>query len=378
MRKRRLIWLAVGLLAAVLYLFDNNAGTLTLLVGVLVLPAFGALTLAGRGVDLELEVRPVGEKRQKTEGVVKVRSGSLLPRARVALTLRCRNLRTGQERETPVELGVPPKGRGEVPFALVCEHCGRMEITAEEVRVLDPFGLFSRRLNRRARQGFTVPPELFPCTVALAELDRIPYEDETEAAHRPGNDPGEWIALREYVPGDAIRRIHWKLSEKTGQTMVREFGQPTVRETALLLDRRAPDTAGEADAVTEVFASLSAGLLEAGIRHSVFWLNGAPGQLTEYRIEDEETFMGMLQALLELAPMEGSMAEAFAGRPSYAHVILVAGKVPEYAGMLLHENRVSVVVPRRETTAEGLQPDGTYVVGFEEGSRAADLCRVEV
>lgn len=378
MRKRRLVWLAVGVLAAVLYLFDNNAGTLTLLAGILVLPGFGALTLVGQTVDLELDVGPVGEKGQKTEGTLHVTNGSLFPRARVALTLRCRNLRTGEERESPVELGLLPKGHGEIPFALTCAHCGKMEITAEEIRVLDPIGLFARRLKATARQSFVVSPELFPCTLRLAEQNVASAENEAVPANQPGNDPGEWISLREYVPGDAIRRIHWKLSEKTDRMMVREFGEPAAHKVALLLDRQAPATAERADAVTEVFASLSAGLVEAGIRHSVFWPGQGPGELMEYDIQDEETFTGMLRDLVELAPMERSVVEAFAGRPSYAHVILVAGRLPENAGELRSENRVSLVVPRQETAAEGLQPDGTYVLSFEEGNCAADLCRVEV
>ncbi|MCQ2538114.1 MAG: DUF58 domain-containing protein [Lachnospiraceae bacterium] len=49
------------------------------------------------------------------------------------------------------------------------------------------------------------------------------------------NDPSEAYGIREYVPGDSIKSIHWKLSEKTGKTMVREYGMPVPQPEVRLI-----------------------------------------------------------------------------------------------------------------------------------------------
>lgn len=38
----------------------------------------------------------------------------------------------------------------------------------------------------------------------------------------PGDDPGETYDIREYRSGDSIRQIHWKLSGKLDDIMIRE------------------------------------------------------------------------------------------------------------------------------------------------------------
>ena len=51
-------------------------------------------------------------------------------------------------------------------------------------------------------------------------------ESDRSADSRRGNDPGEVRAIREYVPGDPVRNIHWKLSEKTDKLLVKGARQP--------------------------------------------------------------------------------------------------------------------------------------------------------
>ena len=376
MRKRRICWIAAGILAAIVYLFENNPGTLTLLAGVLGVPALGTITLAGKGIGVKLSVPPLQEKGGTLQGAVEAENRSYLPRGRVELTLCCRNLHTGEKQELALELGLGSRGRESVPFTLTCPYAGRVEIQVLGVRLMDPFGLFSRWLDLQPEGGFTVTPELFPCAVSLAERDRAAADSEAYVPDRPGNDPGESFGLREYRAGDAIRRIHWKLSEKTDQLMVREFGQPGAWETALLLDRAEETSAEQTDAMTEILLSLSSALIEEGICHRVFWLEDAE-TLGEYPIMGAEDFHKMVQSLLNLPPrQEGSLAAAVQTE-HFAHVIVVSGQLPEGGDLLCRDNRVSFLIPRG-AAEEGLQPDGSYVLSYELDRYAADLCRVEV
>jgi uncharacterized protein (DUF58 family) len=98
----------------------------------------------------------------------------------------------------------------------------------------DPFGLFTA--------GKTVPADetlvVFP---AIQKIEAFPFP--------PGMLPGGQVVqrksyditphasgVREYVHGDAMKRIHWRTSARRGQLMVKEFEQDPQAEIWLYLD----------------------------------------------------------------------------------------------------------------------------------------------
>ncbi|MFA9277586.1 MAG: DUF58 domain-containing protein, partial [Rhodoluna sp.] len=68
-------------------------------------------------------------------------------------------------------------------------------------------------------------------------------------------------ALREYVPGDDRRNIHWKSTAKTGQFMVRQFEQ--TRRSHLMI---ALDTEPEVFATDEEFELAVSAAASLGVR----------------------------------------------------------------------------------------------------------------
>lgn len=380
--KNRLICLAALILAAVLYLFENNTGTLTVLVGVLAAPALDLLPLGGKGAGAEISLDDTQQDGSERTGAITVTNHSFLPMPRLRITLSCRNCRTGERAETALELSLLPKQRKKAAFAFEGLLCGKIEIAVADARFSDVFGLFQRKLPWKVRESFTVLPNLFQPSISLGHSFLAMPDSDAYSPYKPGSDPGETFAIREYVPGDAVRSIHWKLSEKTDKTMVREFGLPIVNEVALLLENGGAASPEETDAVTQVFASLSAKLAGDGIAHHVFWQDAKTGDLRRFPVGDDDEFACMLDELLELPPKEGGSVarlflEAYPHCP-YSHVIIVGGRIPHGVGELYNGNRVSVLIPGREGIREGLQGDGTYMLSFGADSYPRDLCRMEV
>ena len=54
--------------------------------------------------------------------------------------------------------------------------------------------------------------------------------------NRKGSDPSEMFDIRDYTPGDDIRSIHWKLSSKTDNLILRQASDPAHYNTVLLPD----------------------------------------------------------------------------------------------------------------------------------------------
>ena len=72
------------MLTAVLYFFENNAGTLTLLLSVLLLPLFGLLPLLCP-VSAELTAPSAAEKGQGVSHAGRVNKGGILELTRVSM-----------------------------------------------------------------------------------------------------------------------------------------------------------------------------------------------------------------------------------------------------------------------------------------------------
>ena len=251
--KAKLLWLFAVLTAAAAWLFENNAGTLTVLSCAVLLPLLGMIPLLIKPkLTAQWKLPEPPEKGAQTAATLTVKNEGAAFLPRLELKVKCRNLRTGEEQIQTVSLSLLPKQEKHLRFTLSCPHCGRVEMSILSASCQDLFGLFSKQAAMEATGELTVLPVLFPMEVSLQEHDMATPDSDTYSATKPGSDPGETFAIREYIPGDAIRKIHWKLSEKTDKLMTREFGLPVVNEVLLLLETSGAESAAETDAVTEL------------------------------------------------------------------------------------------------------------------------------
>ena len=67
-------------------------------------------------------------------------------------------------------------------------------------------------------------------------------------------------AIREYVPGDSQRQIHWKSTAKTGRLMVRQFEESRRSRMAVILGVAEPEFADADEFELAVSAAASLGL----------------------------------------------------------------------------------------------------------------------
>lgn len=370
----RLRWLFAILCAAGCYLMENNAGTLGVLACVVLLPLLGMLRLAvPPRISARWELPESGVKGTQLQGVLVVRNEGKLPLHGLELTARCRNLRTGAEETEVLTVSLLPKQQVRKTFRVSSACCGRVALSIEEASCRDLFGILRRKVELTAQRETTVLPKLFTPTLWLGE----PLSDgDAGSDAKPGNDPAETVAIREYVPGDPIRRIHWKLSEKTDQLMTREFGRPIAREALLLLENGGR-TAEERDAITEVFASLSRAMAENGTVHDAAWQNPRTGEPEIQTVSTPEDFARMLSSLLELPPEEtGGAGSGFAhGIDGYAHVVVVGGRIPAGLPELVDRGRVSALILGGP---EEMRPDGVRVYPFTPADYPRQLANLEV
>lgn len=381
--KSKWIWLAACVAAAGAYLFKNNAGTLTAFICVVILPLLGMLPLLfAPKLQVELNISPSAEKDQAVKCEIKISNKRSVPVLGLDMLARCENLRNGQIEEIKHRFSLLPRDSKCLEFTLQSQQCGLLQISTQLRSCSDLFGLQRRKLSFLEKKELMVMPALFQTQLEFSEQAKEVPDSEIYSTEKPGNDPGEIFAIREYIPGDSIRKIHWKLSEKCDKMMVREFGLQIINDVLVLLETAGAESAEETDAITEVYASVCQALSNNGVVFQTGWRDPDSDLLLMQMISSPAEFPDLLSQLMRLPPRtDGSVAERFAkqiGQCDFSHIVIVGGQIPAGVQELVTDNRISILMPRREGISDGAQPDGTYVVQFGTGSYMAELSALEV
>jgi uncharacterized protein (DUF58 family) len=122
-------------------------------------------------------------------------------------------------------------------YRLPTEHRGVIEIGPLEVVVADPFGLASSSTIAAPRAELTVYPRVDDVAPVPHTSGDDPYAgaDHPSALGRSGED---FYALRPYVVGDDLRRVHWRSTARRDDLMVRQDELPWQGRVTILLDVR--------------------------------------------------------------------------------------------------------------------------------------------
>jgi uncharacterized protein (DUF58 family) len=138
------------------------------------------------------------------------------------------------------DLLVPPLAEGErtvAAYRLPTDRRGLVKIGPLDVVVVDPFGLVQVATGGAPVVQLTVLPH-------VDEIPALPYTtgQDPQAGVRVLNALGrtgeEFYALRPYVIGDDLRRVHWPRSAHLDEILVRQNELPWQGRTTVLLDVR--------------------------------------------------------------------------------------------------------------------------------------------
>lgn len=309
-----LIVIAATIYTAVLY---GSTSFLMLFYVELALPVFLLLTLipAVRHTSIRMELPiPVVEQGQKTPVMLHVTTGGFPIGGRVAVQVKGK-IPMGQKDEKTwfytALAGSKKTAKIKAEYQSRCVGSIRMEIS--RVWCYDFLGLVALPLSAKywkalEPETLLVLPRISEVPVMVSRQSRdFAGESEEHSKERGGDDPSEVFQIRDYQPGDKLRSIHWKLSAKTEEMMVREQSMPLGCPVDFYLDlyqpaavhRRKDET--QRDSYLQILASVSHSMVVEGCRHHVIWFDSRKGDVCRYRIENEENIFEMLFQLGQLS-----------------------------------------------------------------------------
>lgn len=154
---------------------------------------------------------------------------------------------------SPLDPGATSRAAYRLPTA----QRGLLEIGPLDVLLGDPFGLTEVRLRGAEITELTVLPH-------IDQVSPVPHtraDDPHAGADHPnalGRSGEDFYALRRYVVGDDLRRVHWRATARHDDLMVRQDELPWQGRATILVDvRRATTTPESLELTVSAAASIA-------------------------------------------------------------------------------------------------------------------------
>lgn len=297
-------------------------------------------------VTLSLRMPVTAAKEKSSVVSVFLENDGILPVFTSFVNLHVKNTLTGEENETVLKLSASPKSMSSGEFEIASDKCGYINISSGKVYLCDIFGIFPVKADVYSEGKISVMPETFDMNVNLSVSYISKTDEDMYSPDKSGSDYSETFQIREYVPGDSIKAIHYKLSEKMDAVYVKEASLPITRSVLVFWDKNARKcTPEEMDAMAEVTTSLCQSLCDEGHLFSLGYTDGEEIIVDEIT-HTEELFKAVGVMLRSGCDPSLSGAEIYSqryGKAEYGKIIYIAGEIPASFGNFAGEGAVGVI-----------------------------------
>lgn len=257
----------------ILYFFLHSHFLLTAVVLLMLFPALSLIMAYRMGEALSLRIEPLQIQMKKNE------VGNFVfyldnPSWWMSLHCSLKGRMTNKLYETggfiQVVMPVSMHGLEEMTLPISSEYSGDIQVSIDTIEYLDLSGLFTIRKSIESMGELVVMPSVSEEAVSKKSGFQAGMS-ELDESQAKGNDFAEVTDMREYRPGDRIKDIHWKLSAKKEQLMVKERTSVAQSQIILVLDM-----SGKRNITEEVLAvaySVTRSFLAEYVPVRVLWWN---------------------------------------------------------------------------------------------------------
>lgn len=238
MWKHRILYLAAVITAVVMYIIADRKEALALVCMLLLTPVVSRVVQRRAMADAQLYIDAkkniyVGEKLPVT---LSIRRKRRTPMGVIKVTLHIENYLFQETKEIVLNLQTEEKREMVFSYSPEVMESGKIIVKAVQMEFYDLLGMFCwKKETDIVNEIFIHPPEI-QMSVGLSKRKESRNFGKLYHPFKKGQDVSEISNLRDYVPGDEINRIHWKLSAKFDKVIIKEFGYPANYDTLILYE----------------------------------------------------------------------------------------------------------------------------------------------
>jgi len=327
----RIIYAAFVVIAGVFVVMYVDSLSLLLFIVTLALPLFLFLILLLARIFTRITVEPPSTLATRGQAVsmkIHLKNLSFIALPTLRATITYYGAFSSEPEKTEISFPLHALTTQTSSFDIKSEHVGVVKVSINNIYMYDYFRLFRFKCKIRQNYEITFLPEIVPVSMDIRPNTLLGVDSDVFSKSKKGDDPSEVFAIRDYVGGDKLNRIHWKLSSKTENLMVKDYSLPINNSISII-----PELASEndenflnnIDAVIETTFNISNFLCEAEIIHHICWLDPKGQRFFDEEIKDTDDMFAAMGLMLACSvDSEGGSLEFWKkDQPICSHVAYV-------------------------------------------------------
>ncbi len=291
----KILFLLLIIICTFFYILYVPDFALVLLIVFIALPVIMFITalILKHSIKAELTVKDTAvPKNQPFPVQLCITNKSFIPVGKAEAHIEYYNVFSNQISSFYLDLPIQPRNLQRVTFQLSSKFCGIIKIRTVNIKIYDPMRLFGFKTGKNIRTETAIMPENNEISGIVSATDRINEESSVFSENNPGDDPSEIFDLREYNPGDRLNRIHWKLSSKKNDFIVKEYSLPVDAPSVVFLNLKCYEDSAYTlpvfDTIIETFLSVSQLMIDNERYHTVIFYSGRQKQFVKKNISSTD------------------------------------------------------------------------------------------
>ncbi len=303
MKKYRIIYALLVLGSFGLSMGYQSSLSTVIFYTVLILPFVSLLLFVVSRLTIRISTPAktvVVQKNQEFTSSVFIRNNFIVPLAPVRIYGTFQDY-GAVPKSKRVIVSVSPFNRIEVSFKGAIKYRGRYIIGAEKIEIVDLLKLFRFTIKLgSATEAIVIPRRLSPEAVNQEDCD-----NESHKTSLTFFENNTFSSVRKYRDGDNLRHVHWKLSAKHDDLVVRQMEQNLNSKGIIFFDLNSygstrAENAAAGDVILETVLAVTDRILKDG--NSVYEVFCDPDDRTPVNIEiadseDYERLYGMCSVI---------------------------------------------------------------------------------
>lgn len=366
MWRNRVLYFFMCVILGLFFILYNIRATLLVFGVILLFPFVSGLLLRriSKHVTFDLGFgESTTHRKEKSSIFIRINNRALLPISRLEFDVVYENSLIGIQKVKHIALAFLANTTQEVELVMASEYVGNVVVTISNAVIWD-YSFCNRRVIKcNLQDRLLILPEEFGLEGVLHTGCTKLFENESILLDKPGTDLTEILSVREYIQGDRISRVHWKLSSKCDELMIKEYASQLYYYPFLLVDLR--KDAGEEgsdllEGCLEAFFNLGIWHIEHGHPFEAGYYPKNSGLLYKTIVTSREVLYSVFQEVYNQIGMQNKSSGLGAFYASneaggYSNVIYFSADVSGDVSYLRQLGAYLVLLVRGELAREELQ-----------------------
>ena len=279
------IYILAVLLSIAMFILYQNYTVLVLTVFLIIMPVISISlgVYAAKKINLKIEtVNEAIDSNQEFNIEFVISNPTVVPVVDYNISASYKNNYYDFEEELLVSVPVYALGEQRVVVPVKSRYVGVFDVQVNSVTVWD----IMHFVRNTQVIDYDKRIELYPIVNGNMLFDANTYgtgDDDSQESNRKGSDFSEVRDIREYIPGDSLKDIHWKLSVKKDILMVKEHESMSTKRVAILMEITNGEQY-ELNSIVELSYSLARNLIDVKIPFTLYWWSESSNALKEREI----------------------------------------------------------------------------------------------